>query len=115
MRKRLNLCLVIFAYSAGAVFAGSAGTSKEVRSTPVANPFSWEGPYFGLHAGGNLGTGESSDLNFFDSTFPRGDTWDYDTSGFIGGLQAGYNWQRKQATSPHGRSRGQLQVLVVER
>jgi outer membrane immunogenic protein len=68
--------------------------SKTIQQEPIAAPFSWQGPYVGLHAGGTFGTAESMDLNFFDSPFPQGDAWNYDTSGFVGGAEAGYNWQR---------------------
>lgn len=80
--------------------AGQADFSKGVQSS-TPSPFSWAGPYVGINGGGTFGRSYASDLNGFgsgvynpDADLPPFDVLHYDTSGFTGGMQTGYNWQR---------------------
>ncbi|TPK94538.1 porin family protein [Mesorhizobium sp. B2-4-16] len=54
---------------------------------PVASAFDWTGGYIGVNAGGGSGT--------FKHPVPdsNGLSFDVTASGFVGGVQAGYNWQ----------------------
>ncbi len=97
------------AFTAAASFLASATVAASVASaqTPltVAPAPTWTGFYAGLNAGGTWGNSNSTNV----STWPTKDLAGYWTtaallsgglvtggaSGFIGGLQAGYNWQTK--------------------
>ena len=87
--------------AAGAVAAQAADlpTRKEAPAPVfVPPPFTWTGFYVGLNAGGIISSG-SRHVTLFDpvagdflnSSFPGG--IGNGQSGFIGGGQAGYNWQ----------------------
>ncbi len=79
--------------------AADLWTLKEPPSQGVfyAPPFTWNGFYVGLNAGGVLGTG-SRTTTLYDAGFPLLST-DYPNtlgtgaSGWLGGGQTGYNWQ----------------------
>ncbi len=95
MKRTLTFVLPILgvALLSARGFSGGTDLSKEVpRSLP---PFSWAGPYIGINAGGTFGKSYASDLNAFDSPISpiRPEVFHYDTTGFTGGLQMGYNWQ----------------------
>jgi outer membrane immunogenic protein len=91
--------------AAGAVAAQAADlpTTKGPPPTPVfvPPPFTWTGFYIGLNAGGIFSSGSRSltlvdpnagvDGAFLNSALPGG--LGNGNSGFIGGGQAGYNWQ----------------------
>lgn len=55
----------------------------------VADTFSWTGGYIGVNAGYGFGS-----IKFKDTV--ENDTNAYEPRGFIGGVQAGYNWQFDQ-------------------
>jgi outer membrane immunogenic protein len=57
---------------------------------PVATIYNWSGAYAGLFAGGAWGTVDVIDEDGYNVT---GFSHSYDTSGFFGGVHAGYNWQ----------------------
>jgi outer membrane immunogenic protein len=87
--------------AAGAVAAQAADlpTKKEAPAPVfVPPPFTWTGFYIGLNAGGIISSG-SRNVTLFDpvagdflnSEFPGG--IGNGSSGFLGGGQAGYNWQ----------------------
>lgn len=83
---------VILAASAAVLFSGTAMAADAiVYSEPapvvVANTFSWEGAYVGVNAGYGFGKIKSTDEDGAFSIKPRG---------FVGGVQAGYNWQFDQ-------------------
>jgi outer membrane immunogenic protein len=102
MVKNLLTGVAVAALTAiGAVAAQAADlpTRKEAPAPVfVPPPFTWTGFYIGLNAGGILSSGSrnatlvvpSSDI-FLNSFFPGG--IGNSQSGFIGGGQAGYNWQ----------------------
>jgi outer membrane immunogenic protein len=85
----------------GAVAAQAADlpTKKEAPAPMfVPPPFTWTGFYIGLNAGGIISSGSRSVTlfdpvagDFLNSSFPGG--IGNGKSGFIGGGQAGYNWQ----------------------
>jgi outer membrane immunogenic protein len=85
----------------GAVAAQAADlpTKKEAPAPVfVPPPFTWTGFYVGLNAGGIISSGsrnvklfDSDTGDFLNSSFPGG--IGNGQSGFIGGGQAGYNWQ----------------------
>ena len=87
--------------AAGAVAAQAADlpTRKEAPVPVfVPPPFTWTGFYIGLNAGGIITSGSRSVTlfdpvagDFLNSSFPGG--IGNGQSGFIGGGQAGYNWQ----------------------
>ena len=87
---------------AGAVSAQAADlpTRKEAPAPIfVPPPFTWTGFYIGGNAGGIWGTGGNASTTVYANGFP----WLYNVwpgggggngnTGFIGGGQAGYNWQ----------------------
>ncbi len=86
---------VLFVGSAlTAAFAGtemySGKESKVVAPGPAPTLCDWTGFYMGLHAGGQFGHSETTDLD--DWNFPDKE-WGYSESGFNGGGQFGYNFQ----------------------
>jgi outer membrane immunogenic protein len=62
---------------------------------PVAAPWSWSGFYIGGHGGYGWGQDFLTDINdpFFTGKFPGFNPTGFDPKGFLGGLQAGANWQ----------------------
>jgi outer membrane immunogenic protein len=88
---------------AGAAQAADLPTTKGPPPTPVfvPPPFTWTGFYIGLNAGGIFSTGSRSltlvdpnagvDGAFLNGALPGG--LGNSNGGFIGGGQAGYNWQ----------------------
>ncbi len=109
MRGLLCVSAAVFALGVGTAAAaelpiGVPGTP--VYRAPVLLPFTWAGPYFGLNIGGQITkdtTSTASDRGI-DTFFP-GEAEGLDaqspgtltSSGAIGGMQAGYNWQFDQA------------------
>ena len=87
---------------AGAVAAQAADlpTRKEAPAPIfVPPPFTWTGFYVGLNAGGVWGTGNATSTIYnpfgfaiITNDFPAG-SFGNNNTGFIGGGQAGYNWQ----------------------
>lgn len=79
---------VILAASAVVLISGTAMAADAIvynEPAPVmeVNTFSWEGAYVGANAGYGFGKMKEDDI----SIKPRG---------FVGGVQAGYNWQFNQ-------------------
>lgn len=95
---RLTTAAVSFALLAVSAFGGpeplpSGKEMKEVVPAPLPE-CNWSGFYVGLHAGGQFGHSESSGI-FLNEEFgtevePK---FGYSESGFVGGGQAGYNFQ----------------------
>jgi len=70
-----------------ALAAGTAHAADSVREPPV-DSWSWTGAYVGVNAGGGFGTFKHPVAGLgFDET----------AGGFLGGIQAGYNWQSGRA------------------
>jgi outer membrane immunogenic protein len=95
---------------AGAVSAQAADlpTRKEAPPVFVPPPFTWTGFYVGVNAGGVWTNGGNASTTVFANGFPigtisgvpatladvfPGSNFGGGQSGFIGGGQAGYNWQ----------------------
>jgi outer membrane immunogenic protein len=74
------------------VTALAADLRMPVKALPVAPPFSWNGCYVGLNAGGMSGRVDHQ------ATIPGLITFDSDTrdAAFIGGGQIGCNWQNER-------------------
>jgi len=73
----------------GVVGAQAADLTYEPAPVAAAAPaaFNWTGFYLGVHAG--------AAITDFDYSSPQGNFADFndDNTGFLGGVQAGYNWQ----------------------
>lgn len=69
----------------------TAGVTQQAEAMPVAAAFDWAGGYIGVNAGGGFGT--------FKHPVPdsNGLSFDVTAGGFLGGVQAGYNWQSGKA------------------
>src|SRR5579862_4497612 len=104
MNRWLKGVAVAALTAVGAVAAQAADlpTRKEAPAPVfVPPPFTWTGFYVGLNAGGIFTTGSrgatifdpaaGTDGGFLNADFPGG--LGNGQSGFIGGGQAGYNWQ----------------------
>jgi outer membrane immunogenic protein len=87
---------------AGAVSAQAADlpTRKEAPAPVfIPPPFTWTGFYIGANAGGIWSSGGNASTTFFAPDFPifsanfPNVSFGQSKSGFIGGGQAGYNWQ----------------------
>jgi outer membrane immunogenic protein len=94
--------VAIAALTAAGTMAAQAADLPTRKEAPapvfVPPPFTWTGFYVGLNAGGAFGSGSRSATlfapaasAFLSSYFPGG--LGNGNSGFIGGGQAGYNWQ----------------------
>ncbi len=98
MIKRLMLGVAAAAFSVVAAQAADLPTKKEpVAPVYVPPPFTWTGFYIGVNAGGIWGTGNTT-TTFYNAGFPVLSNANYGAlgtgaSGFIGGGQAGYNFQ----------------------
>jgi outer membrane immunogenic protein len=96
------------------IAAPASAADLPIKSRPVVQPppvFSWTGFYIGAHVGGAWGTTESTLKNIsFTGCEPEGSTpviecesgslggflipiSQTQSNGFLGGVQAGYNWQ----------------------
>jgi outer membrane immunogenic protein len=104
MNRWLKGVAIVALMAVGAVAAQAADlpTRKEAPAPVfVPPPFTWTGFYVGLNAGGMFTTGSRSatifdpaagtDGGFLNADFPGG--LGNGQTGFIGGGQAGYNWQ----------------------
>jgi opacity protein-like surface antigen len=62
---------------------------------PVIAAWNWSGFYIGGHGGYGWGHNSQTDINdpFFAGKFPRFNVPGFDPKGFLGGVQAGANWQ----------------------
>jgi outer membrane immunogenic protein len=110
----MNKILIGITAIAGLISAPAVAADMAVKASPPPPPAiaTWTGFYLGVNAGGNWGTSDSSTSvvspgDFFGpSCFPPTNTCDVNTvdvqnagsqktrtSGFVGGFQAGYNWQ----------------------
>ncbi|SFP55631.1 outer membrane immunogenic protein [Mesorhizobium sp. NFR06] len=68
---------------------GTAYAADVLQGAPVAASFDWTGAYIGVNAGGGFGT-------FKHEVTGSPTSIDVSSSGFLGGVQAGYNWQSGQ-------------------
>lgn len=81
-------------------YAADAVIGEPVPEAPVASSFDWTGAYIGLNAGGGFGRFDHPFSVMAPTTTPAtqllGGSLDISAGGFIGGVQAGYNWQSGQ-------------------
>ena len=76
------------------VCLGGFTSQAAAQSTIRPRGSDWSGLYIGVQAGYGLGTVEVlEDPNGAPAYNGAGNTWDYDTKGFLGGVHAGLNWE----------------------
>jgi outer membrane immunogenic protein len=76
----------------GTGFAADLGNRPVYKAPPAAAPmFSWTGFYIGGHVGYGWGNNDFTDPTGYFGTV--GATYGNDTDGFLGGLQAGFDYQ----------------------
>ena len=96
MKTLTRFLIVIFACTGLALttFAGPEPIRdyKDKVVAPVPPPCDWHGFYIGAHIGGQWGESSTTDLDGYNLLNDRSR---YDESGFVGGGQAGYNFQWK--------------------
>jgi opacity protein-like surface antigen len=81
--------------------ANAADQAPLLKAPPPMAAWSWSGFYIGGHGGYGWGHDSFSNLNdhdvffdvFFSNKFPNFLTTGFDSKGFLGGFQAGVNWQ----------------------
>jgi outer membrane immunogenic protein len=83
---------------AGALLLGVVSfpsfADSDTMAHKTSNGFDWSGAYVGLHLGYGWGGADFEDNEYNGAPpFPEVN-WDADDNGFLGGIQAGYNWQR---------------------
>lgn len=83
MKSILLAAVALAALNSGAMAADA------VAELPVASTYNWSGAYVGVNAGGGFGRTKLS----FEAPVGSGEFANSRTSGFLGGVQAGYNWQ----------------------
>ena len=101
MRRSLAYLTAIGLSVVGLQAASAADMGVPLKSPPPAPvPYSWTGFYFGVNGGAGSGTNEASfNIGSFLASFPIpgvGFTLPFPSqtfTGFLGGAQAGYNWQ----------------------
>jgi outer membrane immunogenic protein len=91
--RRLSVALIAAA-SLGALtqfaFAADMPTKAPAYRAPAIIPYSWTGFYVGVNAGYTWGPWDASASQVI---FDPSTTHDPKVNGWLGGLQAGYNWQ----------------------
>ncbi len=97
--RRLSFAWLAAVCSIGLVPFASAA-DLPVKAPVMAAPYNWTGFYAGLNAGGGWGRSVSSSiptgtgyLSAVDVVAIAAAGPSFDSSGFTGGVQAGYNWQ----------------------
>ena len=90
MKKIVIPCVALAAVvAAGIQSARAADMARPVYQPPVAVAvpiYNWSGFYLG----GNIGWAFGNSSATYN---PTGETWDVGKNGFLGGGQAGFNWQ----------------------
>ncbi len=89
---RISMRMAVLGGAALIAAPALAADVVEPYVAPVAAPviYDWTGPYIGVFAGGGWGDVDVFDNNGYNIT---GFSQNYDTSGFLGGVHVGYNWQ----------------------
>ena len=92
LRKSLAISALLLA-GGGVGFAADLPTEKPAPAPAYVPPiYNWTGFYLGVNAGAAWNNGGS--VNIFDPTIPLNDRFRIGSQvGFIGGGQAGYNFQ----------------------
>jgi outer membrane immunogenic protein len=96
-RLKLSAAVTVGALAgAGAASAADFGAvpyAKAPAYAPVASVIGWGGFYVGANAGGVWAHSEITDVNPYAAAALPGTVTSINTSGFLAGGQAGYNWQ----------------------
>jgi outer membrane immunogenic protein len=93
MKKFLLTGVALSAFVAGPAVAADLPARATYKAPPQAElAFNWSGLYIGGHIGGGWGRTEITDHSLF-GTILLIPTQRFDTSGFLGGVQAGWNYQ----------------------
>jgi outer membrane immunogenic protein len=95
MKKALFGSMVTLAIAVTPAFA--ADMTPAYKAAPMAPPvaiYNWTGFYIGGHIGGGWAENESIQLAPGSVSFPTGTAFTKNNlSGFLGGVQGGFNWQ----------------------
>ncbi len=121
MRRLLCACAAVFALGVGTASAADLPIWAPGRTGPVMLPFTWAGPYFGLNIGGQVTSDTVRSTSVGPGFFP-GEAQSLDamspgtvtSSGAIGGMQAGYNWQFDSNTHSTRACRSRLNISTSE-
>jgi len=89
MKKILTTIVPLIAFAAAA--PASAADMPLKAPPPVPVVWSWAGAYIGANVGYSWGPWDSTST--FGANFPQGSVADPQVNGWLGGAQAGYNWQ----------------------
>lgn len=93
MKKSLVIILALASMGAPVWAADLAPSYKAPPMAPVAL-YDWAGFYVGGHVGGGSAIDNDTELAPGNAPFPAGTAIStYHASGFLGGVQGGYNWQ----------------------
>lgn len=88
--RHLRFALLITGSICVALSQNALGDGFPEAQYSPRSVYNWTGFYAGAHLGGTWGTTEAFDNLGYNAV---GDSWDADTSGFVAGVQLGYNWQ----------------------
>lgn len=88
---------ILLALSSASAYAADVVGNEPPAPEASIPVFSWTGAYIGLNAGGGFGTFDHPFSVIDPATVPPtqllGGSLDISAGGFVGGVQAGYNWQ----------------------
>lgn len=88
-RVSVLLAGVAFAATASSAMAADA-IIYEPTPAPVSAVYDWTGAYVGAHLGYAWGDARFVDVDGYNNL---NESFSFDPDGFLGGVQAGYNWQ----------------------
>lgn len=88
MRKLLGTVAAVL-FSASGSLAQDPSVAPGAQAGSTAGVHDWQGAYFGLHAGGSIAGDVSATISVNSGSI----TGDDRATGFLGGIQAGYNYQ----------------------
>jgi outer membrane immunogenic protein len=94
--KKLLLTTAALSILSTTAFAADlpARTYTKAPMMPVAAVYDWTGFYIGGHIGGAWADSQSTEIDPGTGAFPTGSVFSKThLSGFLGGVQTGYNWQ----------------------
>jgi outer membrane immunogenic protein len=90
-----KLAVAFAALMIGSVSASAADMAVKARPIAVDPGYNWSGFYLGLQVGYAWGNNHTTE--FITATgLPSGFNRNFDTSGVVGGVHGGYNWQSGQ-------------------
>lgn len=91
MRTIIAACFIV---ASPAVSRAADLPKKQMPLPPALVKANWEGFYAGIHAGAAWGRTSATDKNPLNGNPSFGAPFSAPLSGFLGGVQAGYNWQK---------------------